>query len=215
MRTSLFLPSLLVLSCVAAFPHAVQSQGFTRTSTSSTAVPIATAASANISDTVLPQRSQPEAKFPNDKRISTEVKDGVLVVDGLVAKVHLNYRIHHADYLYFFVPGVGTAVVARTAMPGAVKVDDAFHGSGLSFAVAGHSFDLTNSHALLGSGKAAAYVRLDTSAVALDRYPMMGFGSTGAAPYAWPLARAEAPDTSARLVEPPPLPRSILPRTKQ
>jgi hypothetical protein len=56
-------------------------------------------------------------------------------------------------------------------------------------------------------------VLLDTATVALDRYPMVGFGDTTRAPYVWPLSGISPKDTQAHLVAPPPLPSSVLPRT--
>jgi len=156
-----------------------------------------------------------DTTIPADKQINANVKDGVLVVDGLVAKVQLNYEIHHAGYLYFFVPGVGTVVLSRANMYGSTRVKDAIHGSVLSFQTNGHSFELSNKSKLLPgkNTRSDVYVRLDSATLALDRYPMVGYGSTTRAPYVWPLSGPASKDTTAHFVTPPPLPPSILPRT--
>jgi hypothetical protein len=152
-----------------------------------------------------------DTKIPADKEITAKVEDGVLTVDGLVAKVQLNYDIHHAGYLYFFVPGVGTAIVSRVEMYGSSKVKDAFNGSKLAFNTGGHSFELS-ARANLGE-KGDVFVRLDTDAASLDRYPMVGYGDTTRAPYNWPLSAPSSKDTEAHLVAPPPIPANLLPRT--
>jgi hypothetical protein len=149
-----------------------------------------------------------------DKLISADIHGGFLTVDGLVMKAQLNYTIKKAGYLYIFIPGAGTAIVSLVPMTSAVLVKNAFHGSNLEFPVAGHTVALENDGNLLGSGKADAYVYLDTHANAIDRYPMVGFGMTTAAPYEWPYAAPtdkNGPDSSSLA---PRLPVNVLPRVK-
>ncbi len=180
------------------------------------------ATAASIPSTANSVKPWHETELPEDKLISAKVKDGVLVIDGLVAKVQLNYKINNAGYLYFFVPGFGTAIVSRVQMNNSLKVKNAFNGDKLAFAIGGHSFELTSSSALLGGEmnkkgngeKEDAYVWLDPRAYALDSFPMMGFGTTTQFPYTWPLSAPEPKDTYAHFVTPPPVPRSMLPRTK-
>jgi hypothetical protein len=149
------------------------------------------------------------------KLITAQVRDGILTIDGMVAKVQLNYEIQRDGYLYFFVPGMGTAVLSLAPMPGAEKVHNAFDGQTLSFTAGGHSFELTSDRNLLARDKARtdAYVRLDTTAVAVGRYPRMGFGNTLEAPYAWPLSAPASRDKYAHNMMPPPVPANLLPRT--
>jgi hypothetical protein len=156
-----------------------------------------------------------ETVVPASKQINAKVTSGVLTVDGLVAKVHLNYDIHHASYIYFFVPGVGTAVVSRVEMYGSTKVQGGLHGSTLNFKAGGHDFELSSQTAI-GEGKGKSsdlFVRLDTDTVALDRMPMLGFGDITHAPYAWPLSGQENKEEQTHFLVPPPLPASVLPRT--
>jgi hypothetical protein len=160
--------------------------------------------------------SQPAA-MP-DHLISARVRDGVLTIDGMVAKVQLNYDIQNTGYMYFFVPGVGTAVVSMAPMADGVKVPDAFDGEKLAFTVDGHSVELSNDGSSLlekRKSKADVYVRLDRSTVAISRYPRMGYGDTTAAPYVWPLSSPEPANREkvAYVVTPPPVPKSMLPQS--
>ncbi len=152
-----------------------------------------------------------------DHLISARVRDGVLTIDGMVAKVQLNYDIQRSGYMYFFVPGVGTAVVSMAPLADGVKVADAFDGEKLAFSVEGHSVELSSEVNLLAKrkNKADAYVRLDRSTVAISRTPRMGYGDTTASPYVWPLSNPElgSKEKVAYVVPPPPLPKSVLPRT--
>lgn len=150
--------------------------------------------------------------------ISARVRDGVLTIDGMVAKVQLNYDIQHSGYMYFFVPGVGTAVVSLEPLADGTKVADAFDGEKLAFTVDGHSFELSNEGTSLldkRRSKADVYVRLDHSAVAISRYPRMGYGDTSQAPYVWPLSGVESASKEKvdYVVTPPPVPKSMLPQT--
>jgi hypothetical protein len=139
------------------------------------------------------------------------------MIDGMVAKVQLNYNIERTGFMYFFVPGVGTAVVSMAPMADAVKVPDAFDGDKLAFAVSGHTFELSSESPLLSKrkdkDKADIYVRLDPSTVALSHFPRMGYGNTTEAPYVWPLSAPEPRSKDAYVVTPPPMPASVLPRT--
>lgn len=151
--------------------------------------------------------------------ISAHVRDGVLTVDGMVAKVELNYDIERIGYMYFFVPGVGTAVVSMSPIADAEKVQNAFDGSTLAFSAGGHAFELSSEGNLLSKrkdkSKADVYVRLDRSTVAVSRSPQMGFGDTTQSPYVWPLSAREpkSKEKVAYVVPPPPMPASVLPRT--
>jgi hypothetical protein len=161
--------------------------------------------------------SKPADTMPSHL-ISARVRDGVLTIDGMVAKVQLNYDIQHTGYMYFFVPGVGTAVVSMEPLVDGVKVPDAFDGEKLAFTVDGHSVELSNDGSSLlekRKSKADVYVRLDRSVVAISRYPRMGYGDTASAPYVWPLSAAGSANKEnvEYAVTPPPVPKSMLPQT--
>jgi hypothetical protein len=117
--------------------------------------------------------------------------------------------------MYFFVPGVGTAVLSLSPLPDSIKVKNAFDGSNMSFTVNGHIFELASQGDILGGGKTDAYVHLDGATVALSRTPHMGFGTTLQPPYVWPLSQAPSDDKRAGLVAPPALPANMVARTKQ
>jgi hypothetical protein len=161
--------------------------------------------------------SSTDSRDPMPQRlISAQVHDGVLTIDGMVAKVELNYDIQKTGYMYFFVPGMGTAIVSLAPISDAVKVKNAFDGSRLSFAAGGHSFELVSKGNLLNKDKSKTdvYVRLDRSTIAVGRYPRMGFGNTTESPYVWPLSGVSSKDKDAHFVAPPPMPASALPRTE-
>jgi hypothetical protein len=182
-------------ACILAASCQIQAQAILATSTTSTS---SHSSKASWNDTV------------PGKLISAKVNDGILSIDGMVVKVKLNYTIQKSAYMYFFVPGSGTAVVSLSPMPDSVKVKNAFDGSKLTFTADGHSFELTSKGEI--AGKNDAYIHFDRSAVALARLPRMGFGDTTEAPYEWPASRPSAMDKEAHLVQPPALPSSALPR---
>ena len=142
------------------------------------------------------------------------VRDGVYTVDGMVAKLRLNYDVNGAQYLYLFVPGVGTAVVSLTADPDSIVAEARLHDNELTFASGDRHFKLTG--VALSDGKNEApdhlYVRLDRAAWHLGRQPMVGFGNVAQLPYAWPGALpTSAPAEESRVI--PPIPVTLLPST--
>ena len=130
-----------------------------------------------------------------DKLIYARVRDGAFTVDGMVAKLKLNYDVQGASFMYLFVPGVGTAVVSVAPEPDALVTTAGLHEDELSFIVDGHHFSLTGvslaSHG--GNVPAQFYVRLDRAAWHLSRTPMVGFGDRAALPYEWPGALPPEP----------------------
>jgi hypothetical protein len=159
-----------------------------------------------------------DAKKQSDDLLSMRIQDATLAIDGFTAKVHLDYKLDGDQFLYFYIPGEGTAVVSRIRTPNSVEVKDAFRGDKLAFSTGGHDFELVNTSNLVNHGSSSAWVRMDTdtSAKALGKYPMMGYGVESAAPYAWPVAlpatrEEEKQMTSAAGVTVPRVPRSMLP----
>lgn len=148
--------------------------------------------------------------------IYARVRDGIYSVDGMVGKVKLNYDIKAANYVYLFVPGVGTALVSLAPSDDAVWVPGAYRDGQLTMHVAGHTLNLTGVEALVndkGKEPLKVYVRLDRESWKLSRTPMMGFGSTGLAPYEWPGALSLAASASPADAGVAPVPASLLPRT--
>ena len=153
-----------------------------------------------------------------DKFISAHVRGGLLTVDGMVAKVHLNYDIKNQAYLYFFLPGSGTAVVSLSKLHDATYEKGAIHGSTLTVTAGNHTFELTCEGKFLESDaeKSGVYVRFDPETTALDHFPMLGFGNSTEAPYQWPDARPESKSdlNEAHVVAPPAVPANLLPKTQ-
>jgi hypothetical protein len=146
-----------------------------------------------------------------DKLISAKIHDGVLTVDGLVAKVRLNYDIHDQAYMYVFLPGTGTAIVSLSPLPNGERVKDLFHGSTMKFSIDGHSFEVV-SQGGFGEGVSAGYVSIDRNTAMISRSPMVGFGMTTRPPYVWPVSGK--PATGADTAYSTNLPASMLPRTE-
>lgn len=152
--------------------------------------------------------------------ITTKIRQGVFTIDGFTGKVQLSYDIVKVPFLYFYVPGTGTAVVSLKKVPDATLVKNAFDGSTLAFDSGGHHFVLNNATPLLFTkkkhkpAKVDAYVRFDATANHYASTPQMGFGYNAAEPYAWPEAMPETPAELASSHTPiaPPLPASVLPR---
>jgi hypothetical protein len=128
----------------------------------------------------------------------------------MVGKAQLNYDINQ-HFLYFTVPGVGTAIVAQTRFWNSLPQKDAFHGNTLTIQVNGHTVELTNSGPLLKEKSAEAWVAVDPLYGAGMAFPQMGYGDTIARPYVWPGSKAEKTDVNA-VVKAPPLPNGVRPK---
>ena len=200
----------IMLTLATALPLAAACQEQART------MPVSMSTTSSPSNSTASMNANLHDGMP-DRLISAQVRDGILTIDGMVAKVQLNYDIQRAGFMYFFVPGMGTAVVSRAPIADAERVDNAFDGRTLTFVAGGHTFELTSKGSLLSKMKdksTSVYVRLDRTTLAVGRYPRMGFGDTTESPYVWPLSAPAERDRDAHIVQPPPLPASILPRTE-
>lgn len=154
------------------------------------------------------------ADLPPMEVMNAHIKNGTLTVDGMVAKVHMNYDINGSDFLYFYLPGGGTAIVALSRFPNAVLQKKAVNGSTITINGNGHIFQLTTDGKVFDDKHQDLWTRFDVGASALGRYPMVGFGNSLTAPFAWP---ASQPPTRAQLsgdlaIVPPPVPVNLLPR---
>ena len=154
----------------------------------------------------------PVHRHGDDKLIFAKVRDGVYTVDGMVAKVHLNYDVQGSSYMYLFVPGIGTAVLSMSADGKAVITPATLHMDELTFTVDGHHYNLSGVSMAGENGKAPAhlYVRMDRAAWHLNRTPMVGFGNRAELPYEWP--GALPPELTEDSRDAPPLPPSVLPK---
>jgi hypothetical protein len=154
-------------------------------------------------------------KKPPEMLLNMNIQDGMLSVDGMIAKVHLDYKVDDAEFFYFYVPGEGTAVVSRFATPNSIEVKDAFRGNILTFSTGGHDFQLENNGPLVTRGGTSVFVKLDRDkdAKTLGNYPMMGYGVVPQAPYSWPgaLPLTHAAGDWGGGVKGPPIPAYMLP----
>lgn len=157
-----------------------------------------------------------EAPKPQKVRVLKElqpmrvnIERGTLTVDGLTSKAALTYKVESANYLYMYIPGTGTVVVARSEFPGATQQKRAFHGDGLTVRAGGHVAELYSDSTLLSRRSQSAWVRLDKSPNLRSRTPLLGFGDTGDAPYEWPTALPLGREAGVA-ANAPALPRSML-----
>jgi hypothetical protein len=143
------------------------------------------------------------------KTTSVSISRGTLTVDGMTGKAALNYEIKDLQYLYFYVPGIGTTVVSTAAFPGAVEQKKAFEDKTLTIAVGEHVVQLTSDKNMLGKNPESAFVRVDKSFVVPTKFPVMGYGQIRVAPYAWPGSKTN--EELKGTVEAPPLPADLRP----
>ena len=208
MRISI-LTSTLAVATFAATTCAMAQNNLMASSSASKTTPTRSISPAR--DTATPQR----ARDVEEKIIpmSMKVRSGVMTVDGLVTKVGLNYDLNSVGFIYFYVPGVGTAIVSQGTFPNAMPLGT-FDGSTLTVNTDGHQIELTSKEPLVAGKRAVpAYVFVDKEFRAGERFPMMGFGSVRTAPYQWPGSKAEPSTRVAyQVAPPPPLPRSVIPR---
>ena len=159
--------------------------------------------------------SKPSASTPANAPIhdfSTSIRDGILTVDGMVGKAGMNYDIHNG-FLYFTIPGAGTAIVAQEHFTNSAPQQNAFKGNVLTINVQGHTVELTSNSPLVAGKISEAWVAFDPLYGANITFPQMGFGDTLARPYGWPGSKAVAHKADAHaLVTPPPLPKSVQPK---
>lgn len=148
----------------------------------------------------------PKIKPP--KMTPVTISRGTLSVDGLTAKAALNYQIADLKYIYLFAPGIGIAVVSDEPFPGATKQPGAFDGKTLTVKTAEHVLQLGSDKALLGKEAKPAYVLMDRQFSLPAAAPVMGYGTTRKAPYAWPGAK---PNAILAGLDAPPVPASMMP----
>jgi len=147
---------------------------------------------------------------------------GLFTVDGVIGKAALNYRIADLKFIYFYLPGVGTVLVSNNKFAGAVEEQGAFQGQTLKVTAGGHEMELYSDEVILGrtaivgkGGKNAkpssAWVALDEEFLLKERFPVVGYGTSGKAPYEWPGSKvntvAKGADKAA-----PPIPKVLKPK---
>ena len=200
----------LASSCLAPLSISMGAQTFSATTGTEAVITITPAPRAATVNVPGHRRSAEE------KLLFGRVRDGVYTVDGMVAKVQLNYDFNGVGFLYLFVPGVGTAVISAAPAHDAVTTEAALKDGELFFTVGEHTFKLTGVALASDRGTVPAhlYARLDRGAWKLGRQPMVGFGNLAAMPYQWPGALPAAPAAHTEETEViPPVPASLLPST--
>jgi hypothetical protein len=147
------------------------------------------------------------------KLVPINIVKGALTVDGLIAKADLNFQILDLQYLYIWVPGMGTAVISNHAFAGSKLQIDALNGAVLTIKTDEHQLQLAGDRDMLGGKKPkplSLYVAVDRTYQRGSIYPEFGYGNVGKAPYNWPGTLADAtPNTKA-----PPLPDNLKQKTQ-
>jgi len=143
------------------------------------------------------------------KTVSVSISRGTLTVDGMTGKAALNYEIKDLQYVYFYVPGIGTTVVSNGPFPGAVEQKNAFDDKTLTVTVGEHVLQLSSDQRILGKTPESAFVLVDKSFSVPTKFPVMGYGPIRVAPYAWPGSKNNEELKGA--VDVPPLPSSLRP----
>ena len=154
-------------------------------------------------------------KEKEPKKVSVSIEHGTLTVDGLTGKAGLNYEIADLRYIYLYAPWVGLTVVSNEPFPGATEEKNAFDDKTLTVAAGEHIYQLYSDKKLLpGKKPASAYVLVDRDFSMPVKFPVMGYGPTHKAPYAWPGSKeiAQNKDVDPRHVAPP-LPSNLKPAT--
>jgi hypothetical protein len=121
----------------------------------------------------------------------------------------LNYDIADLKFIYLYAPVIGTVVVSNVPFEGAKEEANAFNANTLTVTVGDHILQVASDKRLLGKKPEAGYVLLDRDFKLPSKYPVVGYGSTLKAPYAWPGGRPN-PVVEAAIM-PPPIPENLRP----
>jgi hypothetical protein len=153
----------------------------------------------------------PVPKVKPQKAHPIQISRGTFTVDGMIGKAEMNYNIPNLKYLYFFVPGMGVAIISDSPFPGAVAQKNAFSNNTLTIVLEEHRLQLASDKQILGKpGKPeAAYVLLDRDFALPSKYPVVGYGTVLQAPYQWPGSKPNA--VLKGLVPVPPTPANLRP----
>ncbi len=125
-------------------------------------------------------------KEKEPKTVGINIIHGTFTVDGLTGKAALNYDIKDFKYVYLYVPWIGTTVVSNSPFPGSKEQKDAFNDKTLTVTVEDHTMQLYSDQRLLSKKPEPAYVLVDRDYKLPTRYPVVGYGPSARAPYAWP-----------------------------
>jgi hypothetical protein len=143
------------------------------------------------------------------KMTPVTISRGTFTVDGMIGKAELNYDIADLKFIYLYAPIIGTVVVSNVPFEGAKEEPNAFADTTLTVTVGDHILQVASDKRLLGKKPEPAYVLLDREFKLPSKYPVVGYGATLKAPYAWPGGRPN-PVTEAT-IQPPPVPENLRP----
>jgi hypothetical protein len=145
------------------------------------------------------------------KLTPVNIVQGTLTVDGWTGKARMNYDIADLKFIYMWAPGLGTVVVSNVKFPLGKEEPNAFAGNTLKVDVDGHTLELYSQKSLLKNKKPeSAWVYVDDTYKMPSTFPLMGYGNTTQAPYAWPGAK-DVKSAKAGVVAAPPLPADLRP----
>lgn len=128
------------------------------------------------------------------KAVAVTIVHGTFTVDGLTGKAALNYDIKDFRYVYFYVPWIGTTIVSNSPFPGSKEQKDAFSDKTLTVNVGEHTMQLYSEQRLLDKKPQPAFVLVDRDYRLPTRYPVVGYGPSARAPYAWPGSKDDKAD---------------------
>jgi hypothetical protein len=145
------------------------------------------------------------------KKEPVVISRGTFTVDGMIGKAELNYTIPDFKFIYLYVPGLGTVIVSNVQFPGGTLQKDAFRNNSLKLNIEDHDLELASDRQIIGKQghPLPAYIEVDRDFRLPSKFPAVGFGTTTAAPYAWPGAKRNT--QLAGTIKPPPTPKNLLP----
>ncbi len=118
------------------------------------------------------------------------IQGGVLTVDGLTVRSGLNLRVPDLQYMYVYLPGTGTAVLAEHPFPGARQEPTAFQGRTLTVLVGVSRVQLTTANRMRTNRP--VYVQFEPGELDGARMPAVSFGSAAMVPAVWSRGRVGA-----------------------
>ena len=150
-------------------------------------------------------------KEKEPKTVGMNVSHGTFTVDGLPGKAALNYDIKDFKYVYFYVPWIGTTIVSNSPFPGSKEQKDAFADKTLTVTVEEHTLQLSSDTRLLEKKPLSAYVLIDRDYKLPTRLPVVGYGASARAPYAWPGSKDNKEPAGVSSAAPP-IPQDLRPQ---
>ena len=111
------------------------------------------------------------------------VQEGVLTLDGLTLRTHINLRTAAWQSLFIDLPAVGVVRISEQPFPGSAEQKAAFQGNVLTVRAGGRRLELTASNRLRRAK--SAYVRFDPGPGRGNTLPAIGYGGETLASVVW------------------------------